>query len=615
MEKKKKLIILGIIALTLVIIGTTYAILTWTSTKINLGLTSGCFTIDYTKGQDISGNLKLLNESDLISNNKFTIKNGIGISAVNIGIKSTCTIEGFGSIYLNITNISEAFTTGDSKGSLKYAVLNNNSTVTTPSSVTVSSLLNQSFDIVSSGSVTSSDTITLITKQLSNTEIYKYLVVIYVDNSLVGNSITSAAFNGNISADAEQVSPTPEYCFTLSNKDETNKTASISGYNCYEGNSSNYLTITSLSIPEKIDDYTITSIENFAFNNKGLTSIIMPDTITSIKGLAFANNKLTKLKLSNSLTLLEQACSIYAYGECRAYDGPFSNNELIYIEIPKSLTVINDSAFKGNSLTSIIIPSTVTKIDSAAFWNNKLTNVIIPNSVTSIGNRAFSNNQLTNVIIPDSVTIIGSYAFFKNQLVNVTIPDSVTSIGDEVFSDNQLTNVTIPDSVTTIGNSAFTNNKLTNVILGNSITTIGYNAFKNNQLTDIIIPDSVTTIGDNAFKNNQLTDIIIPDSVTTIGNSTFESNNLNYVLINSNSKLTSIGFEAFSSSNSTNTSDGIVYVDNPNLKIYNNSGKAFDWNNAVNSSRGTTFVTGTTNAKTSGSVTYNAVTVTTGQPS
>ena len=204
MEKKKKLIILGIIALTLVIIGTTYAILTWTSTKINLGLTSGCFTIDYTKGQDISGNLKLLNESDLINNNKFTIKNGMGISAVNIGIKSTCTIEGYGSIYLNVTNISESFTTGDSKGALKYVVLNNTSTITTPSSVTVDSLLNQSFDIVSTGSITSGDTITLLTKQLSNTEVYKYLVVIYVDNALAGNSITSASFTGNISADANQ---------------------------------------------------------------------------------------------------------------------------------------------------------------------------------------------------------------------------------------------------------------------------------------------------------------------------------------------------------------------------------------------------------------------------
>ena len=102
MDKKKKIIIIGIIALVLVIIGTTYAILTWTSNKINIGLNSACFTIDYTKGQDISGNLKLLNESDLISNNKFTIKEGIGISAVNIGIKSTCTIAGFGSIYLNV---------------------------------------------------------------------------------------------------------------------------------------------------------------------------------------------------------------------------------------------------------------------------------------------------------------------------------------------------------------------------------------------------------------------------------------------------------------------------------------------------------------------------------
>ena len=204
MEKKKKLIILGVIILILAISGITYAILTWTSSKINLGLTSGCFTIDYTKGQDISGNLKLLNESDLISSNKFTIKNGIGISAVNIGINSSCTIEGYGSIYLNVTNISEAFTTGDSKGALKYAVLSNTSTITTPSSATVDSLLNQSFDIVSSGSITSSDTITLLTKQLSNTEIYKYLVVIYVDNALAGNSITSATFTGNISADASQ---------------------------------------------------------------------------------------------------------------------------------------------------------------------------------------------------------------------------------------------------------------------------------------------------------------------------------------------------------------------------------------------------------------------------
>ena len=202
MEKKKKLIILGVIALTLVIIGTTYAILTWTSTKINLGLNSGCFTIDYTKGQDITNqSIKLIDEKDLISDGKFTIKDGIALTYANIGIKSTCTIEGYGILKLNVTSLSDAFTTGNSKGSLKYAVLKNTSTTST---ITVTSLLNQSFNLVARGSITKLGTIDILTEQLSNNEIYKYLIVVYIDNSLVDNDVIGSSFAGNISAEAYQ---------------------------------------------------------------------------------------------------------------------------------------------------------------------------------------------------------------------------------------------------------------------------------------------------------------------------------------------------------------------------------------------------------------------------
>ena len=204
MEKKNKLIILGVIILLLVASGLTFAILTWNSTMIKLGINTNCFTIDYTKGNNISGSLKLINEEDLISNGKFTIKEGVGVSSANIGIKSTCSIEGYGNILLNITNISSVFTTGDSKGALKYAVLKNTSTITDPTQISTTSLLNQSFDIEKKGSITTSDTLKLLTKQLSNTELYKYIIVIYVDNNLAGNDITSATFQGNISADATQ---------------------------------------------------------------------------------------------------------------------------------------------------------------------------------------------------------------------------------------------------------------------------------------------------------------------------------------------------------------------------------------------------------------------------
>ena len=202
MEKNKKLIVLGVLALILIISGITYAILTWTSSRVNIGLTSNCFTIDYTKGNDIANaSIKALNESDLISDNKFTIKEGIALTYANIGIKSSCTIEGYGSLYLNVTTLSSAFSTGNSKGALKYAVLDNTSTTST---ITVASLLNQQFNIVSKGSITSTGKITLLTKQLSNTKLNKYLIVIYADVSKIANDAMDASFNGTVSADANQ---------------------------------------------------------------------------------------------------------------------------------------------------------------------------------------------------------------------------------------------------------------------------------------------------------------------------------------------------------------------------------------------------------------------------
>ena len=202
MEKNKKLIVLGVLALILIVSGITYAILTWTSSRVNIGLTSNCFTIDYTKGNDIANaSIKALNESDLISDNKFTIKEGIALTYANIGIKSTCTIEGYGSLYLNVTTLSSAFSTGNSKGALKYAVLDNTSTTST---VTLASLLNQQFNIVSKGSITSTGKITLLTKQLSNTKLNKYLIVIYADVSKIANDAMDASFNGTVSADANQ---------------------------------------------------------------------------------------------------------------------------------------------------------------------------------------------------------------------------------------------------------------------------------------------------------------------------------------------------------------------------------------------------------------------------
>ena len=254
-----------------------------------------------------------------------------------------------------------------------------------------------------------------------------------------------------------------------------------------------------------------------------------------------------------------------------------------------------------------------------------ITDVVIPSSingvsVTKIGGNAFSENNLTSVTIGNSVTTIKYHAFAYNNLTSVVIPDSVATIEFHAFYKNNLTSVVIPDSVTSIGNYAFSENNLTSVTIGNSVTTIGESAFWLNNLTSVVIPNSVTTIGVSAFSKNNLTSVAIPDSVTTIGNYAFAWNNLSSVYIGANSNLTEttgIDQYAFSSSNRTSTYNGTTYVDNPNLTIYNNSGKKFKWYYVTQGRNDSTddaynFITGIVPLYTSGSTTFNEVTITTG---
>jgi hypothetical protein len=133
----------------------------------------------------------------------------------------------------------------------------------------------------------------------------------------------------------------------------------------------------------------------------------------------------------------------------------FSRKQLTSVSVPNSVTSIGDWAFEFSGLTSATIDNSVTSIGRNAFASNSLTNIIIPSSVTRIGNWAFEKNRLQSIAVPNGVVSIGSNAFDRNQLTSATIGNSVTSIGSFAFENNQLTRVVIPSSVTSIGSNAF----------------------------------------------------------------------------------------------------------------------------------------------------------------
>ena len=321
---------------------------------------------------------------------------------------------------------------------------------------------------------------------------------------------------------------------------------------------------TSISIPSEatLDGIAapIVGISDYAFANRSVQNIYLPDSIHYIGAYAFHHSKLKNLYVTPYLTTLDphalDNCDItinekdgvrylpnrkgpYGYAisylgdknaeitlpdECEAvYDYVFTKSNTINVgpamrgfgsigkgcqytfsALPAELvlTKAGDYCLRGHSdLASVTIDDCVTSIGWDAFKNcSSLASITIPDSVTSICPYAFYGcSSLTSIVIPDSVTLITSYAFSRcSSLTTITIGSGLISIEDYAFWEcKSLTSITIPNSVTSIGREAF---------CGCS------------SLTTVTIPDSVTFIGERAFYGcSSLSSIIIPKSVVVIG--------------------------------------------------------------------------------------------------
>lgn len=206
-SKKVKLVgtILGILMFILLTTGITYAWFTWQSNKITISGTSECFIINYTKGKTLSNESAILfDESTIITNNQITVKEGMALTDVTASIDSNCDVLGNLTLNLTVSNLNSAFTdSGNSTGAFKYVLASYD-----PSSyddITASALSGVVFDIIKTDSITSTDTITLVSEQLSTTK-KGYLLIFYVDGDLANDDAQNSTFSATIEAVARQVS-------------------------------------------------------------------------------------------------------------------------------------------------------------------------------------------------------------------------------------------------------------------------------------------------------------------------------------------------------------------------------------------------------------------------
>ena len=270
-----------------------------------------------------------------------------------------------------------------------------------------------------------------------------------------------------------------------------------------------YPTMTSLVIPA-----TVTSWGNYVFQGCiNLANVTISDGVSKISNSMFANcTALTQIDLN-------EVTSIGSYA--------FQNTGLTSVVIPEGLEHLSNGAgkyatawgtFKGcTALTSVTLPTTLKSIGGEVFYGctalneikingqeyNAEVGSVLPASLAEIGGKVFQDSGLTKITIQNPDTLMYQSFYQAKKLASVTLPEGMQYLGYQVFYDCEaLTTIDLPDSLVAFNNPS---------ISGNG------QQFAESGLTEITIPANIESLPAKLFYNcKALTSVTLNENLKTI---------------------------------------------------------------------------------------------------
>lgn len=441
------------------LLGTTYAMFTYNSSSINSKLISGDIYMRYkeTSGLDISGAMP----SSTYDNTKYFEFDIVGKNTSERDIWYEIVLTDGDKPNNRNTKLGDKF--------LKFTLYKGNDLVIDGASF--EDITNQRLYTGAIEKETNIDTKTT------------YKLYMWIDNGVViGNNnqdYTLQEWNdiyASVKVNVNARTETNHSCFTLSDKDETNHTATISAYDATCGGKD-------IIIPKTIDGYAINAIGTNAFSMKSLVNVLLPNTIKEIGYSAFRYNNLSNIILPSNIEKIDEY----------AFDSTQISNTLI---IPENISIIGKESFSRNFIKKVVINGS---------------------NLTNIGNQAFAYNEMEELVLNNSSNNLsfGQNIFSSLNTVNI----NVLNIPDSSFSNLGITKVVLGSNVRKIGNSAFSMNRITSLSFLPGVTQIEDSAFKYNNLSgNIIIPNTVNVIACNAFDYNNDVQVLYENSSLTCTN-------------------------------------------------------------------------------------------------
>lgn len=306
----------------------------------------------------------------------------------------------------------------------------------------------------------------------------------------------------------------------------------------------------------------ITVIGEYAFSERNIRSVIIPEGVETIEDSAFWNcPNLESVTLPGTLTAIGQD----AFRSCPALErivipegvtevgvGAFSGcTGLKDIYLPESLWDIGYDSFDTSCIDTVIHAPKGSDGESHAieyelpYDNNTLSGAPVtstkspakavkpaqpaaptercvssPQEFTIKGTTltGYSGNA-TDLVLPDGITDIHPFLCYQNpNIVSVVIPEGVRVIGDCAFGYcPNLESVTLPSTLEDLNGFSSTP-KLSAIEIPPQVKVVRKSAFFGcESLRKVILPAAMTEIEDSAFSNcKKLEDVYIPASVTAI---------------------------------------------------------------------------------------------------
>jgi hypothetical protein len=177
-------------------------------------------------------------------------------------------------------------------------------------------------------------------------------------------------------------------------------------------------------------------IEEYAFYQSGLKSILIPTNVAFVCGSAFVTISISISRDSQHFRIRESFLEHIHGSTIYRYFGPFRS-----IVIPSSVVVLGKwSFYECKSLESVTFEngSRLERIEESAFGLSGLRSIEIPSSVAVLGKSSFCACKSFESVRFESgsrLERIEESAFGLSGLRSIEIPSSVVVLGDSSFSE------------------------------------------------------------------------------------------------------------------------------------------------------------------------------------